>query len=100
MWQNGEYDIILMDCRMPVMDGYQATGTIRNLEKAKGGAAIPIIAFTANASTDDWKLCKAAGMDEVITKPFRRQELYEVFERWLDGSLFFEDKNTKQLVNT
>jgi len=73
-WQNSDYDLILMDCRMPIMDGYEATRRIRNLEPE--GQHIPIIALTANASNEDRELCIAAGMDDVITKPFQKIDLF------------------------
>jgi signal transduction histidine kinase/CheY-like chemotaxis protein len=81
LWQEQEYDLILMDCLMPGMDGYEATRNIRVAEKNTG--RIPIIALTANASEKDRERCHLAGMDEVITKPYRKQELADLLDRWL-----------------
>jgi CheY-like chemotaxis protein len=79
------FDLILMDCRMPIFDGYDATKTIRKLESV--GTRIPIIALTANASTEDKKLCQQAGMDDIITKPFKRDDLLHCIQKWLPLSI-------------
>ncbi len=70
----GKYDAIFMDVRMPVMDGIEATAKIRAIE-APSGTRVPIIALTANAMPDDRELCIASGMDDFISKPFRKDEL-------------------------
>jgi CheY-like chemotaxis protein len=67
------YDLILMDCDMPDMDGYEATAAIRSL--ANTAAAVPIIAVTASALAEDRDRCLRAGMDGHISKPLRRNEL-------------------------
>ena len=67
------FDLILMDCRMPEMDGYEATKAVRNSSKQKG---IKIIAVTANASKEDKNLCLAAGMNGFISKPITKEKLY------------------------
>ncbi len=77
------YDLIFMDCRMPVMDGYEATRAIRKLEQESDKKAMPIIALTANATNDDKILCQQAGMDDVVTKPYKRDELSSCLEQWL-----------------
>ncbi|MGZ8094674.1 MAG: ATP-binding protein [Methylosarcina sp.] len=78
------YDLVFMDCQMPVMDGYQATLAIRRLEAEEGvPKPIPVIALTAHALAEDKTKCLAVGMDEWVTKPFTRQDLNEVLQKWL-----------------
>jgi len=69
-----------MDCQMPVMDGYEATQIWRSQEH---GRRMPIIALTANASPDNETACLEAGMDAVLSKPFRRQQLEMLLGAWL-----------------
>ncbi|MZP28160.1 response regulator [Heliobacterium undosum] len=80
--RSGRYSLILMDCQMPVMDGYEATQTIRSYE-GKQGAHTPIIAMTAYAMQGDKERCLQAGMDDYLSKPFVIQALRQVLERWL-----------------
>jgi signal transduction histidine kinase/DNA-binding response OmpR family regulator len=75
------YDLVLMDCQMPEMDGYEATRAIRELEA--GGSRLPVIALTANAMQGDRERCLEAGMDDYITKPMRLEDLATALERWL-----------------
>lgn len=79
----GGFDLILMDCLMPVMDGYQATEVIRNIERAKKTPRVPIIAMTANAMQGDRETCISAGMDDYISKPFNEDEAVEAISRWI-----------------
>jgi len=83
MAQHGHYDVILMDIRMPVMDGYEASAVIRSNE-ALGPSAhrTVIIALTANALESDRQACLDAGMDDFLSKPFTRDALYEILLRW------------------
>ena len=80
-WESGRYDLILMDCQMPVLDGYAATREIRRRESA--GRRIPIIALTAHAMKGADIVCKDAGMDEHLTKPINRPELDACLRRYL-----------------
>lgn len=77
------YDLILMDCQMPVMDGYEATRLIRTKEIAKG-IHLPIIALTANATSEAREKCLMAGMDDFLSKPFERSDIAKILERWLN----------------
>ncbi len=76
------FDIILMDIRMPVMDGLTATKIIRTLDKADA-ASIPIIAMTANAFTEDYELSIKAGMNAHLSKPFEVQTLYDTITEYV-----------------
>ncbi len=88
--QNGEealascravnYDLILMDCQIPILDGFAATRRIRALD---GAHRATIVALTANAMEIDCERCLAVGMDNYISKPFRLEDLSAAFERWL-----------------
>ena len=77
--ENIPYDLVLMDCQMPEMDGFEATRAIRKMKME-----IPIIALTANAMKGDRELCLAAGMNDYLSKPVRSAELASVLERWLN----------------
>ncbi len=74
-------DLVLMDCQMPIMDGYQATDEIRKNEK-KLNIETPILAITAHAMTGDKKRCLAAGMNDYLTKPFTIEKLKTILKRW------------------
>lgn len=78
------YDLVFMDCRMPVMDGYAATEIIRQQEaKLISIHRLPIVALTANVSQEDKLHCQQAGMDDLITKPFKRTDLSSCLLQWL-----------------
>ncbi len=84
----GGYDIVLMDCQMPVMDGYAASRAIREWEASRPGSRrIPIIALTANALVGDAEACLAAGMDHHLAKPYSRKQLASAMARWLPSDL-------------
>ena len=72
-----------MDCRLPIMDGYEATRRIRLLPNQPH---TPIIALTANALQGDRAACLAAGMDDYLAKPFKRVDLQRILQRWLANS--------------
>ncbi|MBI2801747.1 MAG: amino acid permease [Gammaproteobacteria bacterium] len=86
-WQHGYYSLVLMDCQMPEMNGFEAATLIRRHEavssNAAGDSRIPIIALTANAMTGDRERCMAAGMDDYLTKPITVDALRETLVRWL-----------------
>jgi signal transduction histidine kinase/ActR/RegA family two-component response regulator len=77
---SGNYAAIFMDCRLPVMDGYEATRHIRQLP---GLEKVPIIALTANALQGDRDACLQAGMNDYLAKPFKRTDLQQVLQRWV-----------------
>ncbi len=81
-----DYDLILMDCQMPEMDGYEAARLIRQRDTAGRNHDIPIIAVTAHALAGDRELCLAAGMNDYISKPLRTDLLDQTIEQWTAGA--------------
>ena len=81
-YEQGSYDLVFMDCHMPDMNGYQATGKIRELEGASGKHT-PIIALTADAMVGTHEKCLEAGMDDYISKPIDSEELRDLLGRWI-----------------
>ncbi|WP_110950819.1 hybrid sensor histidine kinase/response regulator [Pseudomonas bohemica] len=77
--ERSHFDLVLMDCNMPVMDGYEATRLIRQNGK---WADLPIIALTANAMPEERERCKNAGMNDYLAKPFHREELISLLDQW------------------
>lgn len=80
-WSTGEFDLILMDMHMPIMDGLEATREIRRLERDTG-RHIPIVALTAAAMTQDTAACREAGMDEYLAKPIHLKQLHEMLVKF------------------
>jgi CheY-like chemotaxis protein len=75
------FDLVLMDCQMPEMDGFEATHRVREYEQAHG-LHTPIIALTANAMSGDREMCLASGMDDFLSKPFQLQDLHKLVDSW------------------
>lgn len=81
MFKNGQYDLVLMDIQMPVMDGYEATRAIRSHEFETGRPKVPIIAVTAHASAENHRLVLEAGCDDFITKPVPKVRLLDAIQK-------------------
>ncbi len=88
---SGRYDLILMDCHMPGMDGFEATIKIRQREQTDPVKRLPVIALTADVQKGVIEQCSDAGMDDYLSKPFTRNQLFQVLEKWLP----FPDNNLK-----
>jgi CheY-like chemotaxis protein/HPt (histidine-containing phosphotransfer) domain-containing protein len=81
--QNTYYDIVLMDCQMPEMDGYKATSLVREHEKEISQKRhLPVIALTANAMVGDREKCLRAGMDDYLSKPIKPDKLLDIIKKW------------------
>ena len=90
-----EYDLIIMDCLMPVMDGFEATGHIQNMIKTGQIRQVPILALTANAMKGDKEKCLAVGMDDYLSKPVRKKELKECVFKHVDVDAYVESEEQK-----
>ena len=86
------YDLVLMDCMMPEMDGFEATAVIRDPDSAVLNHMVPIIALTANASREDRDKCLKAGMDDFLSKPFKKPEFAAVLKKWIDQAELLRKK--------
>jgi CheY-like chemotaxis protein len=75
--------VVLMDCQMPELDGYAATAAWRAVEAQEGRGHTPIIALTAHAMEGDRERCLAAGMDDYLAKPVKKEDLSAMLEKWL-----------------
>lgn len=82
-WSNCRYDLILMDCHMPEMDGFSATEKIRRIEQEEKRDPVPIIALTADVQKGIVQQCLSSGMNAYLSKPFSRRQLAEILRRWL-----------------
>lgn len=87
LFQQNDYDLVLMDMQMPIMDGLTATGKIRQWEKEHSKQAVPILALTANAYSRDREQCLEAGMDDFLEKPLRQKALMMNLAKWLKTEL-------------
>ena len=87
------YDLVLMDCMMPEMDGFEATAAIRGLNSKVHNHNVPIIAMTANAMKEDRDKCLAAGMDDYVSKPVKKWVLADILEQWLSPAHLLRKKN-------
>ncbi|AFM39704.1 CheY-like receiver domain-containing protein [Desulfosporosinus acidiphilus SJ4] len=85
IYQKLEFEVIIMDCQMPILDGFKATRAIRQLE-SNSGTHIPIIALTANTLEGDREKCLNAGMDDYLTKPIETNDFYTIVEKWSNKS--------------
>ena len=86
MWSSGRFDIVLTDCHMPVVDGFEMTGEIRRTEQSENLQGTPIIAITANALKGEAERCIASGMDDYLSKPVLLVDLKNTLEKWAFGS--------------
>ncbi|CAI5730934.1 unnamed protein product [Peronospora destructor] len=82
-WNHAKFDLIFMDCEMPVMDGYTATKTIRQFERENDLPRIPILGLTAYAMSGDRQKCLTAGMDEFMVKPISKNSLLKAIRQWM-----------------
>jgi two-component system, sensor histidine kinase and response regulator len=78
-----DYDLVLMDCMMPEMNGFEATAKIRDHGSNVLNHNVPIIAMTANATSEDREKCLAVGMDDYMSKPVKKEIMSDLIEKWL-----------------
>jgi signal transduction histidine kinase/ActR/RegA family two-component response regulator len=86
MWKSGRFSLVLTDCNMPEMNGYDLARAIRRLEAASGAPRCPVLACTANAMSDEAANCLEAGMDDYLVKPMDLKSLHTKLKRWLPMS--------------
>ncbi len=91
------FDLVLMDCQMPIMDGFEASRILSDLKKKGEIGAIPIIALTANAMRGDREKCLEAGMSDYITKPMRKSDMIQSLSRWLPARMVHKPE-TQEIV--
>lgn len=83
LWRDGNFDLLITDCHMPEMDGYELTRNIRNIERLESRPRMPVLAWTANVLSEEHQRCAEAGMDAVLTKPTELSELSAKLSHWL-----------------
>ncbi|MCK5830166.1 MAG: response regulator [Methylococcales bacterium] len=89
---HNHYDLVLMDCQMPILDGYEATRQLRIEELDKKVPRAPVVALTAHAATDERDKCLAAGMDDYLTKPLSRSALEKILISWLGDPVMVKEE--------
>jgi two-component system, sensor histidine kinase and response regulator len=94
LYDASKFDLILMDCQMPVLDGFLATTEIRKKEAFKKSERVPVVAFTANAMADDRKKCSDAGMDDFIAKPVTMNKIEELLRKWFQTAKTSENSHS------
>jgi CheY-like chemotaxis protein len=87
LYQENDFDLVFMDCQMPEMDGYQATGKIREYCENNNVSRVPIVALTANAMEGDREKCLNAGMDDYLSKPVTQKAIENMLVKWLKPNL-------------
>ena len=95
-----DYDLVLMDCQMPVLDGYQATQQFRIEELKKGASRTTVVALTAHAAVDERDKCLAAGMDDYLTKPLSSTLLQQMLIKWLGDSVVVVEEEPDEIIST
>lgn len=95
LWRTGRFALVITDCHMPEMDGYNFTRAMRRIEADEQLAHTPVIAWTANARTEEKQFCQNAGMDDLLVKPADLNQLKEVLIKWLSGV----DADVEQVQN-
>ena len=93
--EENDYAVVLMDCMMPLLSGYEVTAIIRNPASAVRNHAIPVIALTANAMREDRDSCRAAGMDDYLAKPIEVTKVLATLEKWVSSSIVSESKRVR-----
>lgn len=86
LWKNETFDLVLTDCHMPEMDGFELARAIRKKEAVTTGSHVPIIAVTANTISEEQDRCLESGMDDCLTKPVDMDELDHVISKWLSAT--------------
>ena len=100
LWQAGHFNLIITDCHMPEMDGYELTRSIREIEQHEIRERVPIIAWTANVLAEEELRCRAAGMDDMLTKPTDLSDLREMLLKWLDKAGSTTNAELSRVVTT